>query len=409
MDNLKIGLFGFGCVGQGFYDIVKRQSLPVEILGICVKDPNKARSLPIEQFTFDPHELLDHPEIEVIVELIDDAQEALNIVKQALLKGKKVVTANKKMVAEHFEELLHLKNGHNALRYEAAVCGSIPIVNTVDSFYAREPIQQISGVFNGSSNFILSKIEKENLSYQEALTLAQDLGFAETDPTLDVGGFDSLNKLVILLAHGFGTLSTPQSLLNLGIQHLTGEDFNFARVRGLKIKLLARASLQGGRLQAYVMPSFINEDHPLWNIEDEYNGVLVHGDYSEKHLYRGKGAGSHPTAASVVSDLHAIAGNDNYQYFKLAADDEYTIDNQTKVPVYLRFHQPRQLQEFPFHKVWSEGRYQKGGFVLGTITLDNLWSLQSYAEAEGISIIDISAVQETVTAINGVSKQELVV
>ncbi|MDH3709400.1 MAG: homoserine dehydrogenase [Cyclobacteriaceae bacterium] len=408
MDNIKIGLFGFGCVGQGFYDILQQQQLPMEIIGICVKDTSKPRTLPKDRFTFCPQDLLDNPDIDVIVELIDDAEEAFSIVKNALLQGKKVVTANKKMVAEHFEELLLLRNPQNALRYEAAVCGSIPIVNTVDSFYTGEPLHQISGIFNGSSNFILSKIEKEGISYQQALSLAQDLGFAETDPRLDVGGFDSLNKLVILLAHGFGVITTPQSLVNLGIHHLGEEDFAFARSRGLRIKLVARGALKNPGVRAYVMPAFVNNENPLWQVEEEYNGVLVQGAYSDSHLYTGKGAGSHPTAASVIADLHAVLKHQTYDYPKLSSGAGHFIDNKIKVPIYLRFRQPSQLEEFQFHKIWSEGRLKNGGFVLGTISLSHLWSLQDYADQQGIAIVDISSVQETISSLNGVLKKELV-
>lgn len=408
VNTVKIGLFGFGCVGQGLYDIIQQQSLPIEVVGICVKNRNKSRPISLDHFTFDSRNLLEDPRIEVIVELIDNADEAFEIVKKALLLGKKVVTANKKMVAEQLEELLLLQQEGGVLRYEAAVCGSIPIVNTLDSFYGYEPLQKLSGIFNGSSNFILSKIEKEGLDYNQALTLAQDLGFAESDPILDVGGYDTLNKLVILLAHGFGIFTTPSSLFNQGIQKLNDEDLAFARSRSLKIKLTAHATVKGHQVQAYVMPSFVSSSHPLWNIEEEYNAVLVQGQYTDVHLFTGKGAGGHPTAASVVSDIHAIGLNKKYEYHKFYMDQTYVLDNQGLLPVYLRYQRPGQLNEFQFDRIWNEGKSKEGGFVIGTIQLTQLWSLQTFIEDQGIVIIDATCVQQDVFWEKGALQGEMV-
>ena len=234
---MKIGIVGFGCVGQALYEIIAAESLPLETVKICVKDTQKERPLPDHHFTFNYKELVDDPDIEVIVELIDDADAAFIMVKSALIAGKKVVTANKKMVAEHLEELMTLKENGGQLHYEAAVCGSIPIVKTVDQFYNHEPVKEISGIFNGSSNFILSQIENEGLNYHQALTQAQELGFAESDPILDVGGYDTMNKLVILLCHTYGITTSPSSLCTIGIQNLEPEDLLFAKKKEFECKI----------------------------------------------------------------------------------------------------------------------------------------------------------------------------
>ncbi len=405
MDRLKLGIFGFGCVGQGLYHILTDRGLPYDIVGIGVKDKSKPRPISTDNFSYDPHEILDNPEIDIIVEVIDDSEQALEIVRKALLSGKNVVTANKKMVADHFEELQALQKNGSILRYEAAVCGSIPIINTLDTFHAAEPIEAITGIFNGSSNFILTQIEKKGLSYQDALKLAQELGFAESDPTLDVGGFDTLNKLVILLAHGFGVGTTPTGLFNLGIQNLNSEDFNFAKSRSLRIKLAARASVDQDQLTAYVLPAFIPRSNPLWPVEYENNAVTVKGVYSDIQMYTGKGAGSHPTAASVVADLASVTSRKGYGYSKMHQNGVPELLNKVNLPIYMRYQHPDQLREFSFSQLWSEGRYENGGFVLGEIGLNQLWSLQSFIEDQGITIIDTSAVKETIIDPAAVQKE----
>ena len=178
--NLKLGLFGFGCVGQGLYHVLEEtRGVKAEIRKICVKNRNKKRPLTEDLFTFSKDEILDDPEIDVVVELIDDAVAAYEIVKSALQKGKAVVTANKKMLAEHLEEIYDLQKLHGKpVLYEGAVCGSIPILRNLEEYYDNDLISSIEGIFNGSTNYILTKVFEENKSYTDALTRAQELGFA---------------------------------------------------------------------------------------------------------------------------------------------------------------------------------------------------------------------------------------
>jgi len=394
MDNhINIGLVGFGCVGQALYDIIEDEALPFRISRICVKNRDKGRSLPGEKFTYQYQELIDDPNIEVIVELIDDAEAAFAMVKQGLMAGKKVVTANKKMVAEHLEELMTLKENGGRLWYEAAVCGGIPIVKTMDQFYNYEPIQEIAGIFNGSSNFILTKIEQEGLDYHQALKLAQDLGFAESNPLLDVGGYDTMNKLVILLCHAYGIAVSPSSLCTIGIQNITADDLQFAGERERKIKLIARGLRTGDQVHAYVMPCFIDESQSLSHVDNEFNAVQIRGKYTGDHLFTGKGAGGSPTAASVIADVYATIGKPDYDYYKWHEDREIEYSNQTSLPVYLRYRKSAELAEFGFEHIWTRGRYQNGGFVVGEISLDNLWSLNAYIEQKEITIISASFLQ----------------
>src|ERR1700760_4492563 len=228
--KLTIGLFGFGVVGQGLYDIIRTKNLNIEIVKICIKNPEKERSLPSHLFTTDKEELLNNPEINTIVELINDTEAAFEIVSRALSTGKNVVSASKKMIALHLNELIALQHKYGtSLLYEGAVCGSIPIIRNLEEYYDNELLHSISGIFNGSSNYILSKGFNEKMDYDTALLQAQDLGFAETDPTLDVGGFDAKYKLIIAAAHAYGVIVKPEEVLNIGIQNLSPFDIQYAQ------------------------------------------------------------------------------------------------------------------------------------------------------------------------------------
>src|SRR5690606_23107395 len=195
-----------------------------------------------ELFTVYPEILLSDSSINVIVELIDDADAAFEITKKALKAGKAVVSANKKMIAEHLPELLLLQQEYNTpLLYEAACCASIPVIRNLEEYYDNDLLQGISGIVNGSTNYILTKVFREQLGFEEALLQAQYEGFAESDPSLDIEGTDAVNKLTILLAHAYGITTSPQQLLHTGIQNLHGQDAVFAQEKGYEIKLVAYA------------------------------------------------------------------------------------------------------------------------------------------------------------------------
>lgn len=235
--KLTIGLFGFGVVGEGIYNVLQQTpSMNAQIKKVCIKHPDKKRNAPEELFTTSYDELLNDPEINTIVELIDDADEAFKIVRAALANQKDVVSANKKMIAEHFEELLSCQNDFGgSLLYEAAVCGSIPILRNLEEYYDNDLLQSICGIVNGSTNYILTQMNDEGLSYDRALDLAQQLGFAESNPTLDVEGYDAANKLTILLAHAYGIHTRPGTLLFKGITQLYADDARYAQKRILPL------------------------------------------------------------------------------------------------------------------------------------------------------------------------------
>jgi homoserine dehydrogenase len=372
--KLNIGLFGFGVVGQGLYDIIKTKNLNLEIVKIAIKNPDKERSLPNELFTTDRDEILNNPEINTVVELINDTEAAFEIVSRALSSGKNVVSSSKKMVATYLNELIELQHKHGtSLLYEGAVCGSIPIIRNLEEYYDNELLHSISGIFNGSSNYILSKGYLENLDYDTALKQAQDLGFAETDPTMDVGGYDAKFKLIIAAAHAYGVVINPDDVLNIGIQNLSPNDLQYAREKKLKIKLVPVAKeLDDRHVALFVLPKFVNETEFLYNVEYEYNGVTVQAAFADQQFFFGKGAGGHPTGSAVLSDIAALRYDYQYEYKKAKEVSNLRFTNNVDVNIYLRYEDEDLVEALEFehiHERFYSGSYK---FVIGKINLQKL-------------------------------------
>lgn len=372
--TLKIGLFGFGVVGQGLHDIIRSQHLNLEIVKIAIKNPSKQRTLDAHLFTTDHNEILNNPEINTIVELIDDADAAYNITKRALTSGKNVVSANKKMIALHMEELVKLQEEHGtSLLYEGAVCGSIPVIRNLEEYYDNELLHAISGIFNGSSNFILSKIFNEGLSYDVALKQAQDLGFAETDPTLDVGGFDPKFKLAIATAHAYGVFINPDDILNIGIQNFSVADLQYAREKNLKIKLVPTArKIDSNRILAYVIPKFIGNDDFLYNVENEYNAITVQAAFADKQFFYGKGAGGHPTGSAVLSDITALRHDYRYEYKKYHQNTGLTYESDVNIEVYVRYVTEETIDQLGVHSITERFSRPDYKYVIGTVSVKSL-------------------------------------
>jgi homoserine dehydrogenase len=337
--TLKLGLFGFGCVGQGLHRVLhETRGIKAEIKQICVKHPDKKRSLPDSFFTFDRESILHDPEIDVVVELIDDARAAFEIVKASLQNGKHVVTANKKMLAENLEEIFQLQQQYNrSILYEGAVCGSIPIIRNLEEYYDNDLITEISGIVNGSTNYILTKVIEEKKSYADALYQAQQLGFAESDPSLDVKGFDPKYKLAIVLAHAFGVFVKPDDIIHFGIDRIGAAELAYAQQHNLAIKLVAHAFRLGNTIHALVAPQFIEAGNPLRHVANEYNAVQVVGAFSEKQLFAGKGAGSYPTGSAVLSDISALRYGYRYEYRKFHQQSNGRYSNDLTVRAMVRF------------------------------------------------------------------------
>ncbi len=318
--NLVIGIFGFGVVGEGLYKVLHQTpSLKAQIKRVCIKHPGKKRNAPEALFTTDKNELLFDEEINVIVEVIDDSEAAFEIVAIALRNGKAVVSASKKMIADHLPELLQLQQD-TGMQFlcEAAACASIPIIRNLEEYYDNDLLHSIKGIINGSTNFILTRMFEDKLDFKQALMLAQQLGFAESNPALDVEGYDAVNKWSILLNHSYGIIEHPDNILFTGIQNIQLSDAQVAREKNMDIKLVAQAKkLSNGKVAAFVLPQFVKHDDQLAFVKNEYNGVVIESGFADKQFFYGKGAGSFPTASAVLSDLSALRYDYRYEYKKL--------------------------------------------------------------------------------------------
>ena len=383
--NLRLGVFGFGCVGQGLYHVLNEtKGLKAEIRRIVVRNPEKQRPIPKEFFSYDENVILEDPEIDVVVELIDDPVAAYRILKKALEKGKAVVTANKRMLAEHLAEIheLQLRYGKPVL-YEGAVCASIPIIRNLEEYYDNDLISSLEGIFNGSTNFILTKVFEERKSYPEALAQAQQLGFAESDPSLDVRAFDPKFKLAILIAHAFGQFVDPEELVHFGIDRISSTDLRFARENGLTIKLVGRAFKKDGKVFGLVAPQLLGSTHPLSAVRNEYNAVTVEGAFAEKQTFIGKGAGSYPTGSAVLSDISALTYDYRYEYKKNLQENGLVFSNEAQVEVLVSFSSG-QVSHADFLKVTDGYRSGQTEYIRGQVSFDKI---KEWFELEGVSVL----------------------
>ena len=391
-NKLTLGIFGFGVVGQGLYDIISTKNLNLAIKKFVIKHAEKKRSLPVELFTTDANAVLDDPEINTVIELIDDAAAAFDIVSKALRSGKNVVSANKKMIATHLKELVDIQHQYGtSLLYEGAVCGSIPIIRNLEEYYDNELLHSVSGIFNGSSNYILSKIFNENLAYDTALKQAQDLGFAETDPTLDVGGFDPKYKLAIVASHAYGLYIAPEAILNIGIDKLGTSDIQFASEKNFKIKLVPTArEINDSAVILYVLPKLVSADNILYNVENEYNGVLVKAAFADEQFFYGKGAGGHPTGSAVLSDIAALRYGYRYEYKKHIDAGTLTYSTDWEIPVYLRYDDEKLIEKLGFTSISERYYAQEFKYVIGKINISNILKNKDAINQKGVFIAEIA-------------------
>ena len=319
MDKCKIGIIGFGTVGKGVYKILKSDIdthpilKEIEISKIVVKNLSKKREIKYEDNLLidDPNLLIYDPEIDVIVEVMGGIKLAKDIILKSLNAGKSVVTANKAVMARFGKEIHETasRNGVYIL-FEAAVCGGIPIIEPLKRSLKSNQIKKMTGIINGTTNFILSKMSKEQADYEESLKLAQKLGYAEIDPSADVEGHDAADKISILTELAFGGKINREEIATEGINNIYLKDIEYANKLGFEIKLLALSEREDSQyhenslpLNAWVGPTLIPKNHPLASIEGVNNAILVEGNPIGEIMLYGPGAGSGPTASSVVSDI----------------------------------------------------------------------------------------------------------
>ncbi len=386
--KLQIGLFGFGTVGNGLYDVLKRiQSANAEIRRICVRDINKPRAVEA-LFTDNPDDIFSDPEINFVVELIDDADAAYTIVKRALMKRLPVVSGNKKMLARHIEELIELQQQYNtALLYDASACGSIPVIRNLEEYYDNDLLTSVKGILNGSSNFILSKIFNEKMSYPAALKLAQDLGFAESNPSLDIDGWDSLFKLIIITVHAFGLYVAPEQIFTYGISNMNDDDIRFATEKERRFKLIGHVEkIDGNRLIMSVMPQLISREKYIYSVEDEFNGVVIKGLFYDKQFMFGRGAGGYPTGSAVLSDITACLYNYKYEYKKRNDSQLPTYTTDHSFRVYYRYTDAEDLALIHFDSVSESYISENNKYVVGYVSLSELHRVQEELRRRNVFI-----------------------
>jgi homoserine dehydrogenase len=338
--SLTIGLFGFGTVGEGLYKVLQQTpSLNASIKKVCIRDPLKQRNGPATLFTTDKDSILNDPEINVIVEVINESDAAFEIVMTGMRNGKDAVSASKKMIAENLQALLDAQQSTGrSFLYESAACASIPVIRNLEEYYDNDLLHSIRAIVNGSTNFILGKMFDEGLEFREALLQAQQLGFAESDPSLDVEGYDAANKWTFLLLHAYGIMASSRDFIFNGIQHIDPRDALVARSRNQQIKLVAQAKkLRNGKVAAFVLPQFVEANDHLAFVKNEYNGVVIESGFADKQFFYGKGAGSFPTASAVLSDISALRYRYKYEYKKHFHHPPHELTDTYYLHVYLSF------------------------------------------------------------------------
>lgn len=380
---IKIGLFGFGTVGRGLYQLLQRvPEASLVISRVCVRDVIRHQEeTPELIFTSNPREVLDDPEIDLIVELIDDAEAAYRIVTDALRRRLPVVTGNKKMLAHHLPELIELqKEMKTALLYDASACGSIPVIRNLEEYYDNDLQISVKGILNGSCNFILSKIFNEGMDHAESLRLARELGFLESDPTLDLDGWDSLFKLVILAMHAFGVYVEPEKVFCYGITHMNDHDIRFAREKDRRFKLLGLAEkLPDNRLTLSVLPHLISRNKFIYSCEDEFNGVVIKGLFYGKQFLVGRGAGGHPTSSAVLSDISAIRYDYFYRYKRMeCAGPLPQFSNDISFRAYVRYNTEDDLDLMQFEEIYERYASDDYHYAVGRLNLRRLHDIREH-------------------------------
>lgn len=319
MQTIKVALLGYGTVGSGIYELVRRRAdeIPykieanLEISRILVRDAGKPRQgAPAELFTDSWKEILEDTEIEIVIEVMGGIEPARTYILDALHAGKQVVTANKDLLAVHGKELFDAAKEHHCdLMFEASVAGAIPIIRSLKEGLAGNHITEIMGIVNGTTNYILTKMSAEGMDYAEALAKATELGYAEADPTADVEGYDAGRKIAIMASIAFHSRVTFDDVDMEGITGITAHDIEYAREFGKTVKLLGVAKNTADGIEVKVHPMLIPAEHPLAAVKDSFNAVFVHGDAMDDAMFMGRGAGSLPTASAVVGELLDAARN----------------------------------------------------------------------------------------------------
>ena len=316
---IRVALLGAGTVGSGFYtlaekmkeEILQRVSCELNIKYVLVRDASKERKgFDREKFVEDINSIVNDPEVDIVVELMGGTTIARDYIKLALESGKHVVTANKDLLAEHGKEIFDLakKKGCD-LQFEAAVAGAIPIIRPIMQNMAGDNITEVMGIVNGTTNYILTRMTQAGMSYEEALKEAQDLGYAESDPTSDVEGYDAARKIAIISQLIYHSNVTFNDVYKEGISRISFEDIRYAKDLGYVIKLIGLTRMTEGKIEARVHPMLLEANHPLAKVDNSFNGVFLSGEAMDDAMFMGRGAGSLPTASAVLGDVMDVMRN----------------------------------------------------------------------------------------------------
>jgi len=313
METVRIALVGLGTVGASFHalltrnadELARRIGARVEVAYVGVRDTSRKRSIGAStRLVAGSREILDDPSVQIVIEMVGGIDAPLQLIREALSRGKHVITANKALLAQHGAELFNLARQMGVeLKFEASVCGGIPIIKVLRESLLGNRVTRILGIVNGTTNYILTRMTEEKLPYADALAQAQQKGYAEADPTLDVGGGDAAQKICLLASIAFGCWIDWRQILCEGIDTVSPRDIEFCQSAGFVFKLIAQARLVDGRPLVTVFPSLVPVGHPLAGVRGEYNAVMVDADFLGPSVYEGRGAGGNPTASSVASDL----------------------------------------------------------------------------------------------------------
>lgn len=375
-------LIGFGCVAKGLLAHLENYAL-YSIIGIVAKSPMKKRDIIPAPISFDAMESLKNYNGSIVVEAIDDDVAALQIAKETLASGKHLISANKKMLAYALPELKTLAKQHKAkLLYEAAVAGSIPLLQLADNYFQNTAIQGVKGILNGSSNYILTKMQSEGLAYDIALKQAQSQGFAESNPTLDVSGADAKHKLVLIAEKLFHFYIKPNQVPTFGIANINSRDLDFANRNDFSIKQIGQIAFNQNQLSLWVMPQFVRKNSALSTCENEYNAITLSSETIGEQTMIGKGAGSLPTGKAMLEDINQMAKYTN-------SIEPKVIENRLnqKLKVYLRYpdnQTPLQMQGLKPLEIFESTVLN---YLIAEVTLEDLLKNQELLNSPGWQLI----------------------
>ena len=392
MAKVVVGMLGLGTVGTGVVKLLSNHK-SLTLKRVAVKDLSKAREVdPRCQVTTNPEEVVNDPEIEVLIEVMGGEQPALDLITKAIESRKHVVTANKEVLAKHGPDLFKLAREKGvAIFFEASVAGGVPLISTIQKGLGANQLESILGILNGTTNFILSQMEEKGESFDAALAMAQKLGFAEADPTNDVEGFDVAYKVSILAALAFGSFVKPQEIFRRGITHIKPVDLEHAKEFGYRIKLIGRADRTDSNVQARVEPCFVPVSHPLASVSGGNNGIVVNGHAVGELMMVGPGAGQLPTASAIMGDVINLAAalrlQDFASYFHTEVGDTWqtvSSSDSWKTPYYIRL----EVEDHP-------GVIGKIGSIFGANQISIQSIIQRGVEDQSASVVILTHPVET--------------